>query len=153
MRQALITASAAIYVLAATGQLRAQGFTPQELDRMSQQRNDALSHRNPGPRPPQNGSQKEALHQPGGVWVCRSTDQYIPILAAPSPGASQIAISSGQVAAGANRGDYTSILVAEGKVGYVPKSAVRPYKNEFNPHAACTVAGIKPSGIVQFDVR
>lgn len=82
-----------------------------------------------------------------------STDQYIPVLGAPSANARQIGISSGRIAAGPNQGDYTSVLFAEGKVGYVPKAVVRPYHNQFNPRATCTVAGFKPSGVVQFDVR
>ena len=120
---------------------------------MSQERINALPHRDPGPRPAPSNQPREVLRQPPGLWVCMSTDQYLPILGAPSANARQIGISSGRIAAGANQGDYTSVLIAEGKVGYVPKSAVQPYHNQFNPRATCTVAGLKPSGVVQFDVR
>lgn len=151
MRQVLF--ATALCSAALAGQAHGQRFTPQELDRMSQERSGAPPHRDPGPRPAPGNQPREVLRQPPGLWVCMSTDQYLPILATPAVNARQLGISSGRIAAGANQGDYTSVLIAEGKVGYVPKSAVRPYHNQFNPQATCTVAGLKPSGIVQFDVR
>ena len=152
MRQVLL-AAAVIGAATPAVQAHAQGFTPQELDRMSQERSNARSHPDPGPRPAPGNQPREALRQPPGLWVCMSTDQYIPVLGAPSANARQIGMSSGRIAAGPNQGDYTSVLFAEGKVGYVPKAAVRPYHNQLNPRATCTVAGFKPSGVVQFDVR
>lgn len=152
MRHVLF-AAALIGAAALAEPASAQRFTPQELDRMSQERSDTLSPRDPGPRPAPGTQPREVVRPLPGLWVCHSTDEYLPILAAPSANSRQIGISSGRIAAGANRGDYTTVLISEGKVGYVPKSAVRPYRNEFNPRATCTVAGLKPSGIVQFDVR
>lgn len=151
MRQLLL--ATALCTAALSGRAHAQGFTPQEMDRMAQERSDMLPHRNPGPRPATNNQPSEVLRQPPGMWVCMSTDQYIPILDAPRPNARQLGISSGRIAAGSDQGDYTSVLFSEDKVGYVPKAKVHPYQNQFNPRATCTVAGLKPSGIVQFDVR
>lgn len=151
MHRVLLTTTLCLVGLA--GQVHAQGFTPQELDRMSQERNNALPHRDPGPRPPRGSEPKETYRPVQGLWVCMSTDQYIPILAAPRANAPQIGISSGRVAAGANQGDWTSVLFREGAVGYVPKSAVRPYQNEFNPRATCTIVGFRGNGVVVFSER
>lgn len=151
MRQVLLATAFCAATLA--GQAHAQGFTPQELDRMSQERSDMLPHRDPGPRPGTNNQPREVVRQAAGMWVCMSTDQYVPILDAPRANAHQLGISSGRIAAGPDQGDYTSVLFSEGKVGYVPKAKVRPYQNQFNPRATCTVVGLKPNGVVQFDVR
>ncbi len=151
MRQVLLATVLCMAALA--GQAHAQAFTPQELDRLSQERSDTVPHRNPGPRSTTDSQSREALRQLPGMWVCMSTDQYVPILDAPRPNARQLGTSSGRIAAGPDQGDYTSVLFTEGKLGYVPKAKVHPYRNEFNPRATCTVAGLKPSGIVQFDVR
>lgn len=151
MRQVLLAAVLCAAVLA--GQAHAQGFTPQELDRMSQERLNNGQFRNLGPPPPQSSVPRDVLHQPQGMWVCMGTNNYQPILAAPRAGAPQIGIANGRVAAGADQGDYTSVLFHEGTVGYVPKSAVRPYHNEFNPRATCTVAGVRANGVVVFSVR
>ena len=141
--------------VALAGQVHAQGFTPQELDRMSKEKLDSGTYRDRlgGAPPPQSSIPRDVLRQPQGLWVCMSTDEGLPILAAPQAGAARIGTSSGQVAAGSDRGAFSSVLYREGTVGYVPKSAVRPYKNEFNPRATCTVAGIRANGAIVFSVR
>ena len=132
----------------------AQGFTPQELDRMSKERLDHGDFRKfAAPPAPSTVYQAVPLHQPQGLWVCKSTDPYVPILAEPLPSAPVIGQSSGRLAVGADRGDYASVLFFEGKVGWVPRAAVRPYHNEFNPRATCTVGGLRPDGVVAFAVR
>lgn len=132
----------------------AQGFTPQELDRLSKQNLNSGAFRNLGAgSPPSTTYQTVPLHQPRGLWVCKSTDAYANILAEPRAGAPVVGKSVGEVAAGADRAGYTSILVREGTVGWLPVSAVRPYQNEFNPRATCKVGGIRPNGAVTFDVR
>lgn len=154
MRHILLAATL-IGTAALAGPVSAQGFTPQELDRMSREKLDSGAYRDRlgGPPPPQSSVPRETLRQPQGLWVCMSTDEGLPIVAAPQPGAPRIGVSSGQVAAGADRGAFTSVLYREGKVGYVPKAAVRSYHNEFNPRATCTVAGVRPNGVVVFSVR
>ena len=130
------------------------GFTPQELDRMSQQNLAAGAQRGfaSGP-PPRDTTAPVRLHQPSGLWVCKSTDPYVPILAEPRPDARPIGQSAGQVAAGADSGAYTSVLFHEGQIGYVPRSALRPYQNQFNPRASCRFGGLRPDGMVTFDIR
>lgn len=150
MRQVLI---AALCAAALGGQAHAQGFTPLELDRMSQDRLNRGQFRDLGPPPSQGSVGQEVLRQPQGMWVCKGTNNQQPILAAPRPNAPQIGIANGRIAAGADQGDYTSVLFREGTIGFVPKAAVRPYQNEFNPRATCTIAGVRPNGIIVFNVR
>lgn len=137
------------------GQAYAQGFTPQELDRMSQERLNSGAYRDRlgGPPPPQSSVPRDVLHQPQGLWVCMSTAEGLPIVGAPQPGAPRIGVSTGEVAAGADVGAFTSVLYREGVVGYVPKAAVRPYQNQFNPRATCTFAGVRANGTLVFSVR
>lgn len=134
--------------------VQAQGVTPQELDRLSKQNLNSGAFRSLGAGPPPSTNyQAVPLHQVQGLWVCKSTDAYADILAEPRTGSAVIGKSVGDVAAGADRAGFTSILVREGKVGWLPITAVRPYQNEFNPKATCKVGGIRPNGIVTFDVR
>lgn len=153
MRQVLL--ATVLYTAALSGQAHAQGFTPQELDRMSQEKLNSGAYRDRlgGTPPPQSSVRRDALHEPQGLWVCMSTDEGLPILASPQAGAPKIGVSSGQIAAGADRGAFTSVLYREGTIGYVPKAAVRPYQNQFNPHATCTVAGVRANGVLVFSVR
>lgn len=147
-------AAMTLAALGLSGLAHAEGFTPQELDRMSKERLDHGDFRKfAAPPAPSTVYQTVPLHQPQGLWVCMSTDAYAPILSEPRTGSPVIGQSAGEVAAGADRGGYTSVLFHEGVIGWVPKSAVRPYRNEFNPRASCRVGGIRPNGVVTFDVR
>lgn len=153
MRQ-ISSAVALLGVLVFVGSASAQGFSGPELDRMSKERlNNGDFRRFAAPPAPSTVTQPMPLHSPRGVWVCMSTDPYLKILAEPRAGAPVVGDSSGRIAAGADRGGYTSVLFHEGTIGWVPTGAVRPYHNEFNPRATCTVGGIRPNGVVTFDVR
>lgn len=153
MRQ-MSSAVALLGVLVFVGSASAQGFSGPELDRMSKERLDSGAFRNfsAGPPPPTT-SNRVPLHPPQGLWVCMSTNEYVPILSEPRPGSPALGQSSGQIAAGPDRGGYTSVLYHEGKIGWLPKTAVRPYHNEFNARATCTIAGLRADGLVMFDVR
>ena len=153
MRQISITAFLLGVITLASG-ASAQGFTGPELDRMSKERLDSGAFRNfSAGSPPPATSNRVSLHPPQGIWVCMSTNEYVPILSEPRPGSPVLGQSSGQIAAGPDRGGYTSVLYHEGKVGWLPKTAVRPYHNEFNARATCTIAGLRADGLVMFDVR
>ena len=150
--RSIVLSLIALGSIASAGAAAAQGFTAQELDRMSQQNSEGRV-RNFGPPPPISTISPDVVHHPAGLWVCMGTDEYVPILSAPQAGAPPIARSTGQVAAGADRNGFTSVLVHEGKVGYVPKSAIKPYKNQFNPSAACSFVGLRQNGLPVFTVR
>lgn len=148
------TAVVALGLVVLAGAAHAQGFTGPELERMSRERLDSGAFRNfSAGAPPPRTSERVPVRQPQGLWVCMSTAEYVPILAEPRMGATVLGQSSGQVAAGTDRAGYTSVLYHEGKIGWLPKAAVRPYRNEFNPRATCTVAGLRADGLVMFDVR
>jgi hypothetical protein len=147
-------ATAAVVVLAACGHAHSQGFTPQELDRMSKERLDNGAFRDFGAPPaPSKAFKPVPLHQPKGIWICMSVTPYVPVLAEPRAGAAVIGQTYGQLAAGEARNGYTSALIHEGIIGYVPTAAVHPYHNEFNPKLTCRVGGISPNGMVAFDLQ
>ncbi len=153
MHHALL-AAVALGAIVLTGAAYTQGITGPELDRMSKQRLDNGDFRKfAAPPAPSTVTHPVPLHPARGLWVCMSTDPYVKILSEARPDAPVIGDSAGRIAAGADRGGYTSVLYHEGTVGWVPKSAVHPYHNEFNTRATCTVGGIRPNGVVTFDVR
>jgi len=144
----------AVVVIAACGHAHSQGFTPQELDRMSKERLDNGAFRNfAAPPAPSTAFTPVPLHQPKGIWICMSVTPYVPVLAEPRAGARVIGQTYGQLAAGEARNGYTSALVHEGVIGYVPTADVHPYHNEFNPNVTCRVGGIRPNGMVTFDLQ
>ncbi len=149
--------SSMVFLLSAitlAGGAGAQGFTGPELDRMAKERLDSGAFRNfSAGSPPPTTSNRVPLHAPPGIWICMSTNEYVPILSEPRTGSPVLGQSSGQIAAGADRGGYTSVLYHEGKIGWLPKAAVRPYHNEFNARATCTFAGLRADGLVMFNVR
>lgn len=141
-------------VVAFSGVSYAQGLSAQELDRLSQEKLDAGAYRNLGGRPPpQSSIPRDVLHQPDGIWVCMGTGDYQPVLGGPSASAAKIGIAYGQVAAGGANGQFTRVLLKEGKVGYVESSSLKPYHNKFNARATCTVGGLRADGSLVFNVQ
>jgi len=151
MPRITMLATAAVVVIAAGGHAHSQGFTPQELDRMSKERLDNGAFRNfAAPPAPPTAFKPIPLHQPKGIWICMSVAPDIAILAEPRAGAAVIGQTYGRLAAGEARNGYTSVLIHEGMVGYVPTANVHPYHNEFEPATTCTVEGLRANGVVQF---
>ena len=154
MRRITMLATAAVAVIAACGHAHSQGFTPQELDRMSKDRLDNGAFRGfAAPPAPSTAFKPVPLHQPKGIWICMSVTPYVPVLAEPRAGAAVIGQTYGQLAAGEARNGYTSALIHEGIIGYVPTADVHPYHNEFNPNVTCSVGGIRPNGMVTFHLQ
>ncbi len=153
MRHTLLTA-AALGLALMSGAAHARGFTPPELDRMSQEKLNSGAYRGLGGTPLlQSTTKQDVLHQPSGIWVCMGTGDYQPVLAAPSPNAPQLATAYGRVAVGNTQSTFAPVLLREGKIGYVPVSAIKPYVNKFKPHATCSVAGLRPDGSLVYDVK
>ena len=137
-----------------SGAVHAQGLSAQELDRLSQEKLDAGAYRNLGGRPaPQSSIPRDVLHQPDGIWVCMGTGDYQPVLGGASASSAKIGIAYGQVAAGSAEGQFTRILLREGKIGYVPSSSLKPYHNKFNSRATCSVGGLRADGSLVFNVQ
>src|SRR6266568_9490220 len=104
------------------------GLTPQELDKLSQQRQEELGPRNWGSPPPQSTVAQPALHQPKSLLVCMGTDAWQPIYAKPSTGAAVIGKTLPEIAvSGRNIDGFTPIVYGAGRTGYVPASAVHPF--------------------------
>ena len=144
----------ALGALALTGAVHAQGFTPQELDKMSQDKLNAGAYRNLGGKPAlQSSIPKDVLHQPAGIWMCMGTGDYQPVLSGPMRNAPQIGLAYGRVAAGSAEGAFTRVLLREGKIGYVPSASIKPYENKFNPRATCSIGGLRPDGSLVFALQ
>ena len=153
MRELLFTVIT-LYATVVCGASHAQGFTSQELDRMSQERLNRGDFRGfAAPPAPPTTTPPVVLRQPQGLWACLGINDDTPILANPAASAPLIGRSGDRIAAGQDEGAYTRVLLREGKIGFVPRSALREYRNQFNPGATCTVQGVRPNGVVQYSVR
>ena len=92
----------------------------------------------------------EALHMPAGGWRCIGSGNHEPIYASPSLRSRVIALSPGRLAGGGPRGDFTTVLVHEGVVGYVRTSSLEAYRRQPNWSANCIIAGARTNGTIAF---
>jgi hypothetical protein len=123
------------------------GFTPQQLDQMSRDRQQEIGPRNWGPPPPQTSLPKETILPAKELWVCMSVAQWQPIYAAPNKSAPQIGKTLSQAAvSGRNVDGFARVLIGGGKIGYVPADQLRPYTSETRPGSTCIVEGVRPNG-------
>jgi hypothetical protein len=130
------------------------GFTPQELDRMSQQRMEERGRVDHGPPPPLSSVPKEQLFQPAEPWICKSTQDGLPIYSQPSASSPKMGNTMSQVAVGGrSQNGFARILFPNGRIGWLPADQVRDYVNEFNPSATCQVKGVRADGGPVFSVR
>ncbi len=130
------------------------GFTPQELDRMSQQRMQEQGRVDHGPPPPLSSVPKEQLFQPAEPWICKSTQDGLPIYSQPSASSPKMGNTMSQVAVGGrSQNGFARILFPNGRIGWLPANQVRDYVNEFNPSATCQVKGVRADGGPVFSVR
>lgn len=153
MKLRTLTATAYLLLLSAPTWAQTNRTDAETLDRLSQERLEGGAFRNHGSPPPQSSIPQERLRQPAGIWTCMGTPEQQPIYSAPSAGASEIGVTGGRIAAGRDQGSFTSVLFREGVIGYVPKSSVRAYRNQFNPSAICSFVGLRPNGTVVFSTR
>ena len=92
----------------------------------------------------------EALHMPVGNWQCIGSGNHEPIFASPSVRSRVIALSPGRLAGGGPRGEFTTVLVREGVVGYVRTSSLEAYRSQPNWSAHCIIAGARTNGTIAF---
>jgi hypothetical protein len=150
----LTTVGLAVVAGRAGAQQNQSGFTPQQLDEMSKQRQEQIGPRNWGPPPPQSSIPKEALRQPSELLVCMSADPWKPVYAEPSSGATVIGKTLPQVAvSGRTINGFVPVLFGPGRTGYVSASEVRPFKSDLNPNASCTISGLRPNGSAVFNIH
>jgi hypothetical protein len=158
MRTTMIAALAAVSLTAIAAPTVAQqnqpGFTPQQLDQMSKERQQAIGPRNWGPPPPQSSIPKEHLQQPSKLLVCMTTDAWKPIYGEPSASAPVIGKTLTEVAVeGRAVNGFVPILYGPGRTGYLPAQAVRPFHSDLNAGATCTISGVRPNGAAVFDIH
>jgi hypothetical protein len=139
-----------------SGQAMAQqqpagGFTPQQLDQMSQQRMQEEGPRNWGPPPPQSSIQPDKIIPVDGLWVCMSAKQWQPVYASPSASSPVIAKTLSQAAVGGREvNGFDPVLVRTGRIGYVAASNLSPFQSALRPGTTCTVEGVRLSGSIVF---
>ena len=128
-----------------------QGFTPQELDRMSQQRMQEMGRVDHGPPPAQSTLPKLQLFQPAEPWVCKGTAAWQPIYASPSRGAPEIGKTLPAIAVGGrNVNGFSRVLANGGQIGYVPSEAIHEYRSDVKPGSTCSVEGVRANGAPVF---
>ena len=136
-----------------TGQQQ-QGFTSQELDRMSQRRMQEMGRVDHGPPVPLSSVPKEQLFQPAEPWICKSTQDGLPVFSQPSASSPKMGETMSQIAVGGrSQNGFARILFPNGRIGWIPANQVRDYVNEFNPSATCQIKGVRADGGPVFSMR
>ena len=127
------------------------GFTPQELDRMSQQRMQEMGRVDHGPPPAQSSLPRLQLFQPAEPWICKGTEAWQSIYAAPSRSAPVIGKTLPAIAVGGrNVSGFSRILSNGGQIGYVPSETIHEYRSDVAPGTTCSVEGVRANGAPVF---
>ena len=130
------------------------GFTPQELDRMSQQRMEETGPVDHGPPVPLSSVPKLQLFQPAEPWICKSTNPWQPVYSEPSLTAPTFGQTQSHVAVGGRtQNGFARILFPNGKIGWIPANQVRPFVSDVKPGLACQVSGVRANGAPVFDIK
>lgn len=120
------------------------------LDQAARERNAHLHLKPQTPLP----AAHEVIRPTRDLWVCMSTDFGLPVRQSPNPNAPQIGITMQQVATtGGWVNGYAEVLHYNGRIGWVQSGALRPYRNQFNSNATCTVPGVRLNGTPVFAIR
>jgi len=126
------------------------GFTPQELDRMSQQRMEEMGPVDHGPPPPSSLPRLQ-LFQPAEAWLCKGTEAWQPIYSAPSRSAAVIGKTLPAIAVGGrNVSGFSRILSNGGHIGYVPSETIHEYRSDVAPGTTCSIEGVRANGAPVF---
>jgi len=127
------------------------GFTPQELDRMSQQGMEERGRVDHGPPPSQSSLPRLQLFQPAEPWVCKGTKAWQPIYASPSNTSPEVGTSLPSIAVGGrNVNGFSRVLTNGGQIGYVPSEAIHEYRSDVKPGSTCSVEGVRANGAPVF---
>jgi len=135
----------------AHAQQRQQGFTDQELDRMSEERTKVFGPANHGPPPPLSSIPETKLLQPKEPWLCKGTTDGQPVYTAPSTSAAKMGETMDVVAVGGRpQNGFARILFPNGRVGWIPADTVHDYVSRFRSGTGCQVAGVRANGAPVF---
>ena len=130
------------------------GFTPQELDRMSQQRMEETGFINRGPPVPLSSVPKLRIFQPSEPWICKSTKPWQPVYSEPNLAAPKLGETQSHVAVGGrSQNGFARILFPNGKIGWIPANQVRDFVSDVKPGASCQVEGVRANGGPVFGIE
>ncbi|MBV8457337.1 MAG: hypothetical protein JO122_12055 [Acetobacteraceae bacterium] len=116
----------------------------QRLEQMSAERN-ALIHRSP--MPPPHANMRQVIRQTDHLWVCMGTAPWQPVYSSPRFDSPTIGKTLPQVAVnGGWVNGFALVLHYNGKIGYIPASAVHPYQSQVKPNGTCSVDGVRLDG-------
>jgi len=154
MNRVMIAMGALCLLAGAVPQTHAQqqqGFTPQELDRMSQQRMQATGPVNHGPPVPLSSVPKTQVFQPKEPWICKGTTAWQPVYSAPNTSAPAMGKTLDMVAVGGRpQNGFARILFLNGQIGWIPANTVREYVSDVKPGGGCQVEGVRANGAPVF---
>ena len=156
MNQVMIAMGALCLLAGAVPQAHAQqqGFTPQELDRMSQERTKVFGPANHGPPPPLSSIPKQQIYQPKEPWLCKGTKAWQPVYSAPSTSAPQLGKTMNMIAVGGrSQNGFARILFPNGRIGWVPADTVHEFASDIVPNATCSISGVRANGGPIFSVN
>ena len=159
MRRKILAGVAACLLAGVISQAHAQqqpssGFTPQELDRMSQERTQVFGAVKHGPPPPQSSIPKEKMYQPSELWICKGITAWQPVYSQPDATSPQIGKTMNMIAVGGHdQNGFARTLFPNGRIGWVPAKEIHDYVNQFNPQATCQINEVRANGGPVFDVR
>ncbi len=153
MRKKILAGMAACLLAGVISKAHAQqqppssGFTPQELDRMSQERTQVFGAVKHGPPPPQSSLPKEQTYQPSELWICKGIMAWQPIYSRPSLSSPVVAKTMDRIAVGGrNENGFARTLLQNGQIGWVPVDQLHDYVNQFKPHLTCEVNAVRANG-------
>lgn len=157
MRTYVLAGMAACLLAGAASHAQAQqqpGFTPQELDRMSQERTEVFGPVKHGPPVPQSEVPRQQTYPPSELWLCKGTAAWQPIYSQPSLSSPVMAKTMDMIAVGGrNEGDFARTLLPSGRIGWVPAGQIHDYVNQFNPQATCQINAVRANGGPIYTVR
>lgn len=134
------------------GTAHAQDVSPEELDRLSAERQEAIGTRDWGP--PVAATPQAALVPLGGHVTCMSPRmEFEPVYAGPGTETKRVGVAPSQLAVTTiTSGGWTRILRAYGKAAWIPTEDLQPWTSTTaSPGTRCTVAGMRPSdGMILF---
>jgi hypothetical protein len=161
MRRIILAAVAASLLAGGLPHAQAQqrpgqqpGFTPQELDRMSEQRMQEMGRVDHGPPVPLSSVPKVQLFQPAEPWICKSTKPWQPVYSEPRLGAPTLGETQSHVAVGGrSQNGFARILFPNGKIGWIPANQVHDFVSDVKPGATCQVDGVRANGGPVFGIE
>lgn len=152
IRSSLNLAAAALVMMVGTA-AHAQTFTPEELDRMAQERQKEIGPRDWGPPPPVTHESYVKRSLPVPV-ECRSPKKdFEPLFAEPDRNSERVGVAAPQIAVtSVSLHGWRQVLRVGTSYAWIPEADVIPYQPLVKGNTTrCVVAGEAANGMVLFD--